>query len=180
MKGKYDTHVQPNFEIILGYLRSGFTEASIAKRLGVGVSTWEKYKNEHVEFLELIKTGRQDVAALAVNSLVKRATGYDYEEIHTEIKISGKAQSEQGQRVSQPAVIKKITKHVMPDVGAICVILFNRMKTKWQNKQEIRHSGQIKNAGVLLAGAPLSKEAWLQFYKDNVENTDKDSADEPT
>lgn len=182
MKSKYETHIEPHFDIILGYLRSGYTEASIAKRLGVGVSTWEKYKKEHIEFLEVIKTGRQDIGALAVNNLKKLADGYDYEEIHTEIVDSGavKTDKDKNKRGAQRRVIKKITRHVPPNLGANIFIVLNRMKERWKNKQEIKHSGQVRTSGVLMTGVPLSREAWLQFYKDNVENANPSNGQEPT
>lgn len=170
---KYQTHIEPYLEVILGWMRSGYTEASIAKRLGVGKSTWERYKATRQEFREHIRKGQQDVAALCVNNLVKRANGYDYDEIHTEITDGG----QQGQRgaagagqlqASQRRVFKKIIRHVPPDVAANCVIIFNRMASKWQNTQYIKHTGEVKGGGVLLTAPPMDKDAWLRFYDQNV------------
>jgi len=166
---KYGTHIGPNLDVIMGWMRSGMTEKSIAKTLGVGVSTWEHYKATKPEFREHIRKAQQDIGALCVNNLFKRANGYDYDEITTEITEGGN-QRQQAQTGNQRRVIKKVTKHMPPDVGANCVILFNRMAKYWQNTQHIQHSGEIKGSGVLCTAPPMDKEAWLQFYKENVAN----------
>lgn len=178
-QNKYESHVQPKLDVILGWLRSGYTEQSIAKRLGVGQSTWSRYKIAHSELREKILEGQLDIAALCVNNLVKRANGYDYDEITTEITDGG-SQGQRGQTGSQRRILKKVIKHMPPDVGANCVIIFNRMAGKWKNTQYIKHSGEIKNAGVLLTAPPLDKEAWLQFYKENVQEVPTARATEPT
>jgi len=131
---KYDTHIKPAFERILGLLRSGYTEGSIAKSLGLSSETWIQYKKAYSEFSELIKKGGEDATALVVNKLYKRAEGYDYEETKTEIRdVDGK----------KTKVISKTTKHIPPDVGAIAIVLFNRDATKWQNKQKVEHTGSV-------------------------------------
>jgi len=162
-KSKYQTHIEPNVELILGWLRSGYTEQSIAKRLGVGASTWKHYKGQYQDFRDLIQKGQQDIAALCVNSLLKRAVGYDYEEVHKEVVNPGS--QGQGRSGAQRVVVKTITKHVPADVGACCVILFNRMKGKWQNKQEIKHSGQIKNTGVLMVEPERTRKQWEEWVQ---------------
>ncbi len=168
-KNKYERYIQPNLDVIVGLLRSGHTQESIAKRFGVGRSSWVRYKAAQPEFQEKIREGEQDIGALAVNNLVKRANGYDYDEITTEI-TDGSAAQQHGQAATHRRIIKKVTKHVPPDVAAICVIIFNRMADKWKNTQYIKHSGEIKNAGVLLTAPPMDREAWLQFYQENVKD----------
>ena len=150
---KYDSHIKPNFELILGCLRSGYTEGSICKRIGVSTETWCQAKNKYLEFSELIKKGGEDSTALVVNKLYQRATGYEYEEVQTELRdIGGK----------QLKLVRKTKKQMAPDVGAIAIVLFNRDPAKWQNKQEIRHSGRIENSGVLLVSGDMEKGKWLQ------------------
>lgn len=167
-KNKYYTHVEPNLKFIEGFLSSGHTEESVAKRFGVGVSTWERYKNEHDELRQVIHRSGMNATALVVNSLFKRANGYQYEEIHTKIIDSGQQRQGQGQG-SQRRIIKKITKEVPPDTAAAIFWITNRDPENWKNTQNIKHSGEIKNSGVLMTSPPMDKDEWLQFYKENVE-----------
>jgi len=162
-KSKYHTHVEPNFEVIKGFLRSGHTEKSIAKSLGVGRSAWDRYKKEFRVFRDMIKKGALDATALVVNALHKRATGYEYDEIHTEITDTGAQQKNQtGQPLTQRRVIRKTTKQVPPDTAACIFWTTNRDPDNWKNTQNIKHSGEIKNAGVLVVAPPMSKEEWLK------------------
>lgn len=161
---KYETHVEPNIEVIQGLIRSGFTEESIAKRFGVGRTTWKRHKIRHPEFKQAIIEAQKDIAALAVNSLIKRAQGYDYDEVTTEVHDNGQQQTQSGVSTGR-RVIKKVTRHVPPDVAAICVVLFNRMAEKWRHKTEIQHSGEIKQTGVLLTQKPLSRAQWDQYVE---------------
>ena len=59
-KSKYETHIEPSFEVILGYLRTGQTEKSIAKSLGVGRSAWDRYKKLFRPFWQLVKKAAFD------------------------------------------------------------------------------------------------------------------------
>ena len=161
-KNKYDSHIKPNMNMIIGYLNGGHTEASVAKRFGVSVSTWELYKLRKSEFSEAIKNAGMNATALVVNALHKRATGYEYDEIHTEITDTGAQHAQAGQPLAQRRVIRKITKHVPPDTAAGIYWTTNRDPDNWKNTQNIKHSGEIKNAGVLMVAPPMSKEEWLK------------------
>ncbi|HUV65539.1 MAG TPA: hypothetical protein VMW24_16700, partial [Sedimentisphaerales bacterium] len=129
--------------VIMGWMRSGMTEKSIAKTLGVGVSTWEHYKATKPEFREQIRKGQQDIAALCVNNLWKRAKGYDYEETTVE---TIKEKNEQGKMVIVKTNTKTVTKHMAPDVGANIFLACNRDPEHWQNTQHIQHSGALTNS----------------------------------
>ena len=159
-KNKYDSHMKPNFEVILGYLRSGYTEKSICKKMGVSTETWCQAKKKYSEFSELVKKGGTESVNLVVNKLYQRACGFECEETHTEIQKGGK----DGE---QKTIVRKIKKVYPPDVGAIAIILFNREPVKWQNKQEVRHSGEIKQSGVLLVTSEADKAKWQQLAKQN-------------
>ena len=162
-KNKYRSHVEPRFDTIQGLLRSGHTEKSIAKSLGVGVSSWERYKKEIKEFRELVKKSVTDSTALVVNAMHKRATGYEYEEVQITFTSPPQGRKgKQGQAAAQQRVIKKTTKHVSPDTAAGVYWTTNRDPEHWKNTQNIKHSGEIKNAGVLVVAPPMSKEEWLK------------------
>lgn len=54
-KSSYDTHILPSLVIIEQYAREGFIEKDIAKKIGIGYSTFNKYKASKVEFAEALK-----------------------------------------------------------------------------------------------------------------------------
>ncbi len=133
---KYKTIIQPNLQVILGWLRSGYTEETIAKRLGLGHSTWHRHKTAQPEFAKMVNEGRQDTGALAVNSLFRRVLGYEYEETTVEERlVEGKKQT----------FTKTITKQMAPDVAACCFFIVNRLPELWQHIQHIQHSGEVFN-----------------------------------
>lgn len=170
-KNKYETNLKPNMDQIVGYLNGGYTEASVAKRFGVGVSTWERYKVACKEFKEAIKKSGMNATALVVNALHKRATGYEYEETHVIFKPPKVGKD--GKPKNQIKEIRKVTKHVSPDTAACIFWTTNRDPKHWQNTQSIKHSGEIKNTGVLVVmELPKSTEEWSK-------QNEKPKSDEP-
>jgi hypothetical protein len=132
-KPMYVTHVEPSFDLITGYLRAGYTEESTAKAIGVSWTTWKVFKGKYAAFSTVIKKAKEDTTALVVNKLFQRATGYDYEETHTEIKETTQGKTK---------LIRKITKHVPADVGAAIFWLCNRDREKWRNAKYEEHNGE--------------------------------------
>lgn len=51
--GKYETHVLPRLDEIVDWCRNGATNAEIAERLGIAMSSFCDYQNKHVEFSEV-------------------------------------------------------------------------------------------------------------------------------
>lgn len=122
-KGKYHSHVEPYFDDIDKWLNQGMTEKQVAQRLGVAYSSFNDYKNRFPEFLELIKKKRVGLIDDLKGALVKRALGYDYEEVTTSIRqVDGK----------EVKVIEKKKKHQPPDVGA-CHLLLKNLDEDWHN-----------------------------------------------
>ena len=56
MKGKYETHVLPKLELIKDWCRNGLTDEDIAKNLGINIASFYRYKNEHPDFCESLKS----------------------------------------------------------------------------------------------------------------------------
>ena len=73
---------------------------------------------------EAIKKGKAPVDFEVENALLKRALGYDYEETITEVYGDGKKH------------VKKVKRHVPPDVGAICFWLKNRKPEKFRDRPD--------------------------------------------
>jgi len=127
-KTKYDKNTFP----LLGeqFARNGLSDVQIAKSLGVSHQSYYDYQKKYIEFFDAIKRGKSPVNVKVENALYKRATGYSYEEKHTEYELDKTGQP-------KPSKIKIIKKEVAPDVGAIAFWLKNRMAEDWRDKQEI-------------------------------------------
>ena len=70
--------------------------------------------------MALIKRGRRPLVRELENALVKRAFGYEYEEVKTSIRTEGK-----GEHASTTTFVEKTKKHLPADVGALAICLKN-------------------------------------------------------
>lgn len=144
-KSKYFTHVEPKLTLIEGWARDGLTDEQIAKNLGVAYSTFKEYKNKYSAFSAILKKGKEIVDYEVENALLKRALGYEYDEITYE----------NGEEV------KRVTKQVAPDTTAQIFWLKNRKPQQWRDKKDIEHSGEVNNPY-----AELTKEQLLKLASD--------------
>lgn len=120
-KSKYDTHVKPYLNRIPKWRRNGMTEEQICRKLGVGVSTFNRYKDDFWELRETLKNSKEELIENLEDSLFRRAMGYSYEETKIEKESDGRAK------------ITKTTKELAPDVGALIFALKNLAPGKWKN-----------------------------------------------
>lgn len=148
-KPKYDD----NFPLLAqDYARQGMIDKDIAKKLGIATCTFYEYQKEHPEFSEAIKKGKMPVDIEVENALLKRAKGFEYEEVHVEYKPKGKEDEEAKKR---PTLIKKIKKFVVPDTAACAIWLTNRRPGLWKHRQQVDVAGNV-NLKVITA-VPRSK-----------------------
>src|SRR5690606_11254978 len=127
-KNKYHTHVEPRLKEIEAWARDGLTEEQIAKNLGVAYSTFRKYKNEYPALSAALKKGKEVIDIEVENALLKRALGYEYEEVKTLIEeVNAKKKKK----------IEKTIKHVPADVSAAIFWLRNRKGFVWSNRDAI-------------------------------------------
>ena len=129
-KGKYIDWIEPEGLLKLeGWARDGLVDEQIAQNIGIAASTLYEWKKQYPEISEALKKGKEVVDRQVENALLKRALGYEYDEITTGY---GKE-------------IKRVTKQVVPDVTAQIFWLKNRKPDQWRDKQQIEHSGEIKS-----------------------------------
>lgn len=129
-KGKYIDWIETEGLLKLeGWARDGLVDEQIAQNIGIAASTLYEWKKQYPEISEALKKGKEVVDRQVENALLKRALGYEYDEITTEY---GKE-------------IKRVTKQVVPDVTAQIFWLKNRKPDQWRDKQQIEHSGEIKS-----------------------------------
>lgn len=124
-KNKYETHVAPYLEDIKYWCRDGATEEEICKRLGVALSTFQNYKNDYDELVEVLRNGKQHIDYKVEDALLQRALGYRFDEVTYEYDEE----------------VKRVTKQQAGDTTAAIFWLKNRQPEKWRDKQDVSHSG---------------------------------------
>ena len=130
-KTKYDTNVKPKLFLIEAWARDGLTDEQISKNLGIAYSTFRRYKDDNEALSAALKKGKEVIDYEVENALIKRALGYDYEEVQTIIEDDG---GKTKKRVS------KTKKHIPPDTTAIAIWLNNRRPDRWRrnyNKERL-------------------------------------------
>lgn len=123
-KGKYAEWLKPDGLLLLEcWAREGLTDEQIAANVGLkSPQTLYNWRNRFPQLDAAIRKGKAPVDFEVENALLKRALGYDWEEVTTEIDSSGKKH------------VRKVTRHMPPDVGAICFWLKNRKPKKWRER----------------------------------------------
>ena len=147
-KNKYFTHVQSRLEEIGHWCREGLVETEICKRLGVGISNWERYKNAFRELRDSLKKNKEIADYRVEKALYLRACGYEYEEVTEEPAVDVIVEAlRRGEKFSRDEirelvddamiVTKLVKKHLAPDPVSMIFWLKNRKPDKWRVKQEV-------------------------------------------
>lgn len=118
----------------------GATDADLADFFDVSETTINNWKNEHPEFLESIKEGKQIADSNVAKSLYQRANGYEHPEVHVS--------NYQGEITLTP-----LTKRYPPDTTAGIFWLKNRQSGKWRDRKQTEISGVDGGPVVLKAMA---------------------------
>lgn len=125
-KGKYQEWLTPEGLLkIEGWARDGLTDEQIAQNIGINPATLYDWKKKYDEISEALKRGKEVVDRQVENALLKRALGYEYDEI--------KEKYESGE-LTERTVTKK---EVSPDVTAQIFWLKNRKRNTWSDRQSI-------------------------------------------
>ena len=119
---KYETHVKARFTEINKWLSLGATDKEIWNNLGIHKSTFYDYKSKHKEFSDLLKNGRKKPVEEIKAAMLKRATGFQYEETKTVVE---RIEYEDGDTIVPARKIRTetTTKTALPDVAAGLVLL---------------------------------------------------------
>lgn len=114
----------------------GATDKEMADFFEVAESTFHLWKKEHPAFSESIKKGKVMADANVGQRLYERAMGFEHDSEEIKVVSMGK----EGSAIER-VPIRKI---YPPDTVAAIFWLKNRQGSKWRDKQEIQHSGEIK------------------------------------
>lgn len=113
-----------------GFARDGLSDEQIALKMGISPSTYYQWQIDHPEIAEAIKKGKAPVDIEVENALLKRARGYTATETIEEMYRDPETNKITSQH------IRRITKEIPPDVGAIVFWLKNRRPGRWRDKIE--------------------------------------------
>lgn len=106
--------------------------------MGISERSLTDWKDRFPSISAALKKGKAPVDMEVENALLKRALGYDYEEVIVETDES----------TGTPRThTKRITKHMPPDVTAQIFWLKNRRPDKWRDKQDI--SGTVEPVRIV-------------------------------
>lgn len=128
---------------IEGWARDGLTDEQIAQNMGISVRTLYRWKKKEQQICNALSKGKEVVDRQVENSLLKRALGYQYDEITVENGVE----------------TKRVTKEVAPDVTAQIFWLKNRKPEAWRDKQNLEVSGAVNNPFAELTTEELKKLA---------------------
>lgn len=125
----WETHVYPRLTEIQQWFQEGVNAEDIIKNLGIGKTTWYEYIDKHPMLAELVKWSRSVIISRVENSLLRAATGYEFEEIKTIVE-----EDKNGKKKTR---IEKVKRHQPPNPTAMIFYLKNRAPNEWNDRREI-------------------------------------------
>lgn len=140
-KGKYEYWLTPEGLLkIEGWARDGLTDEQIAKNIGISRSTLNVWKDRYSDISDALKKGKDVIDRQVENALLRRALGYEYEEV--------KEKFEDGE-ITERTVTKK---EVVPDTTAQIFWLKNRKPDKWRDKPAYEDTSELDKLDAILKG----------------------------
>lgn len=135
-RGKYHEWITEEGLLRLqGWARDGLVDTQIAENIGIAAGTLYDWKNRFPEIDEALKRGKEVVDRQVENALLKKALGYEYEEVKQIIE-----KDDQGRDRKK---VEKVTRHIAPDTTAQIFWLKNRKPLEWRDRRETAISGEI-------------------------------------
>ena len=136
-KSKYDPQNTP--VLAEKYASEILTDAQIAAKLGIHISTFIEWQKKHIEFSEALKRGKAVSNIALVKAMQKSAEGYFVEEEETVVSLD---------KNKQPKGYNKIVKkrYIPPATTTQIFLAKNRMPEDFRdvNKHEVDLRGELK------------------------------------
>lgn len=123
---KYD---KSKLEMIKKILEvTGATDKQLAQILDVTEQTINNWKHKFPQFFESLKEAKAVADKRVEDALYKCATGY----------------RENSERLTKDGDVVSVEEYYSPNTTAQIFWLKNRQPTKWRDKQELEHSGNVQ------------------------------------
>lgn len=143
-RGKYeDWLTEDGLLKVQGWARDGLSNEQIAHNMGVSAKTLCEWQNRFGEFRNAIKKGKEVVDREVENALLKRALGYEYDEV-TQEPVTDKDTG-----LTEMRVTKRVTKQIAPDVTAQIFWLKNRKPEEFRDKRDVELSGHVDLGSII-------------------------------
>ena len=147
--GKYrDWITQEGLLKIEGWARDGLTDEQISHNIGIHPSTLYDWQKKYSEIAEALKKGKEVIDRQVENALLKRALGYEYEEVKQIIEKDEKGKDRKR--------IEKTIKQVIPDTTAQIFWLKNRKPDEWRRRDESAEEQRLRIAKLKYEVSQLS------------------------
>lgn len=108
---------------ILALALDGHTDAAIAAKVGISLTTFKNWKAAYPDFLAALKESKATVDDLVENALLRRALGYQHPAVKIHFDKFGKVG------------MARYTEHYPPDTTACIIWLKNRRPQAWRDVQ---------------------------------------------
>lgn len=149
--------------LLEGLSRDGYGYEDIANRIGVALSTIDRWRKKYVEIDEAFRRGRQISDYMVENALFKSALGYRTKEVSIKTKI-------------EKGIVTEVTKDVSfkdqaPNMRAIEVWLYNRKPDLWKRDGGNRLDELLEDTSIQITvnkGIPKEEESWPKEVNDQI------------
>ena len=108
-------------------ISKGVPQVEIAKILGMSEKTMYKLKNRHPKMNQAFVFGNDDLKYTLIDTLIKKAVGYEYEETQTTIEET---------KIGTKKKIVKYKKKAQPDMNAVRYLLIIKFGRDYNDKKE--------------------------------------------
>jgi hypothetical protein len=130
-------YIKSRFVEIEVWLKGGLNESQIIKNLAISKTTFEKYKHEQPELVELLKKGVNNQVGEVENALYKTAIGYHYID-EVAFKCKEVYYDGNGQRCEREEVKSApVNKFHAPETAAMAFFLKNKDKKNWGDNPQL-------------------------------------------
>lgn len=120
-KGKYEYWLTKDGLILLeGWARDGLTDEQISYNMGINKATLYRYKKDHCDICDALKKGKEVVDRKVENALLKRALGFEYEEVTKERLIDTRQSQRHGGESELTEDQWELAKAYFSDTCAYC------------------------------------------------------------
>lgn len=126
----YNKLIEPYLDDI-AQMALTMSEEQIAQTLGVGYSTFKRYKRDYKPLQDAVKRGRKVLVMELKNALIQKAKGFEYTETKEVKEIN------EDTKKLETVRIETAKKRTAPDVAAINLLLKNYDKENWANDPQM-------------------------------------------
>jgi len=115
----------------------GATDKELSDFFDVVEDTINEWKQRYENCSVSIERGKTIADSNVADKLYQRALGYSHPDVELKVLSDGQGQGSRIEKVD-------ITKHYPPETAAAIFWLKNRQSSKWRDKQEFEHKGELR------------------------------------